>query len=354
MQSVKRDFQPSLYAKLHSLLFGVFSKRRNLKDVKIEKYLWNNKPIIEDSVLLWDLENIHFNRLEDIKKLAKYTPQDMYVITKEHLSNKYKNRIEKEHFKILDSHKGISDEKIIAIMKLYANRPYMILISSDTDFAKSVNRYIKHNRMQWIVVEANKKGVAMRADLANSNLTISVLPQKDKKPTYTPKNKKAKKSNNTAPRSTAAINNTYGTRTELKYHFGALKRIYRGMKHKLKALFKKQTDVRVKPNNNHAQHTDQFFMDHAKFIKENQHIIPQEFIVTKRITSDRSIKVGKVIQYSKDRNALMLYKKLKNEYEMPKFKKIELFKDVEEVSHLISYDEKFKLYRLNRFERNYE
>ena len=78
--------------KLSTLLLNPFSSRRVLKPIKLENLLWNNKPIVEKSVLLWDLENIPFNRLSEIKRVAKYTPQDCYVITKQQLSQKLRQR----------------------------------------------------------------------------------------------------------------------------------------------------------------------------------------------------------------------------------------------------------------------
>ncbi len=123
----------------------IFTKKYNLPKITNDMYLWNNKPIREKSILLWDLENIGFNRLEDIKKLAKYTPEELYVITRQNISQKMRAFIEKKQFKILDAHKTISDDKIISIMKLYTSRPDMILISSDSDFVAEAQKYLLNN-----------------------------------------------------------------------------------------------------------------------------------------------------------------------------------------------------------------
>jgi len=45
--------------------------------IRGKNILWMDKPIKEGSVLLWDLENIPFHRLEDIKQVAKYTPKEL-------------------------------------------------------------------------------------------------------------------------------------------------------------------------------------------------------------------------------------------------------------------------------------
>lgn len=203
-------------------ILNSFSKSRKTVFVSQKIYLWNNKPIREKSVLLWDLENIPFNRLGDIKRLAKYTPEDLYVITKQKLSDRQRVKIEKEHFKILDAHNGISDDKIISIMKLYKSKPDMILISSDADFVKEVSRYIKNNRLQWIVADVNKKGIIMKVNIGSSNLSISTLAQRNKSTYYT-KSKKYKRSN----AHSANIKSKYGSYQYYQYFHGVLVRKYR-------------------------------------------------------------------------------------------------------------------------------
>ncbi len=166
------------------------NKQKHFKLITATEYLWDNKPIKEKSVLLWDLENIPFNRLNDIKRLAKYTPEELYVVTTAPISMKQRVLIEKNQFKILDAHKTIADDKIIAIMKLYTNRANMILISSDSDFVQEVTNYIISNKLHWIVTDAVKKAIVMRVNISNPNLTISTLSKKHYSPSQLKQRKK--------------------------------------------------------------------------------------------------------------------------------------------------------------------
>ena len=161
---------------------GVFlEKLRVIETIKADNILWNSKPLLKGSVLLWDLENIPFHRLEDIKKVAKYTPQNLYIVSKDPLGEKLLGKIHKEHFKVLNEHKGISDSKIISIMKLNGNRENLMLVSSDSDFAREANSYLKKGKLQWIVVENVKKRVLMKVNLASKNLTLSTIAHKPSK-----------------------------------------------------------------------------------------------------------------------------------------------------------------------------
>lgn len=123
--------------------FSAYEQRRHIKAIQKKDILWNDKPIKEKSVLLWDMENIPFHRLDDIKRTVKYTPDELYIITKQPLGLKLLTKIQREGFKVLTDHKTISDDKILAMMKLFHNRENMILISSDADFAREVNKYLK-------------------------------------------------------------------------------------------------------------------------------------------------------------------------------------------------------------------
>ncbi len=88
--------QSKIVRKLSSI-FSVFRARRVTAPIKEEEILWNNKAIKEKSVLLWDLENIPFYRLAEIKKIVKYTPDELYVVTKQKIGEKLKKRITNQH-----------------------------------------------------------------------------------------------------------------------------------------------------------------------------------------------------------------------------------------------------------------
>jgi len=191
---------------------SVFQKRRLTKSINKADILWNNKPIKEKSVLLWDLENIPFHRLEDIKSVVKYTLDELYIITKQTLGKKLLTKIHNESFKVLTEHKTISDTKIIAMLKLFQDRENMILISSDSDFAQEVNRYLKKHKLQWIVVENVKKAVVMRVNLASKNLTLRTI-----------KYKKSKKSHHSKESKSIKLENKYNLRVYYQYYIARFK-----------------------------------------------------------------------------------------------------------------------------------
>lgn len=145
------------------------------EEIDTSKLLWNKKPILYHSILVWDLENIPFKRLPEIKRAAAYSPEKLYVITKQNLSEKNKLKIQKEGFKIFDLHNGISDEKIINIMKIYSMYANMILVSSDSDFVNAAKIYLKNNKLQWIINDKNKKRILMKMDITNKNLKITTI-----------------------------------------------------------------------------------------------------------------------------------------------------------------------------------
>ena len=160
---------------IYDRVFNNMLTINSLEVIKPEMYEWHGRKIKPRSVLVWDLENIPFKRLAEIKELIKYTPQDLYVITKQKLSTKTRAKIEKEQFKILDAHKTISDTKIISIMKLYRERPNIILISSDSDFVHEATKCMENSHLHWIMLDDVKKRILMKINLAHKNLTISTL-----------------------------------------------------------------------------------------------------------------------------------------------------------------------------------
>ena len=47
----------------------------------LEKHsLWEHKPLLKNSLLIWDLDNISIKALSSIKHLAKFTPEIGYVV----------------------------------------------------------------------------------------------------------------------------------------------------------------------------------------------------------------------------------------------------------------------------------
>ena len=143
--------------------------------VDISKFLWNKKPILSHSILVWDLENISYKNLKTIKNKVTYSPEKLYIVTKQKLSKRNRFKMEMEGFKILDLHKSISDEKIISVMNLYSMYSNMILISSDSDFVSVAKRYLKNNNLQWIMNDKNKKRILMKMDITEKNLRITTI-----------------------------------------------------------------------------------------------------------------------------------------------------------------------------------
>jgi len=65
------DFLQIKIINLLSSLSKIFRDKKSVTTISSNNILWNNKEIKEKSVLVWDLENIPFIKLEDIKKIYK-------------------------------------------------------------------------------------------------------------------------------------------------------------------------------------------------------------------------------------------------------------------------------------------
>jgi len=368
----------NIYFKFIEYILSPFGLKDDaVNEITQDMYLWNNKPIKPKSVLLWDLENIPFNRLDDIKKLAKYTPEELYIITLHPLADKTRAKIQREQFKILDAHKTISDDKIISIMKLYNTRPDMILISSDSDFVREAKRYLKNGKLHWIVTDAAKKAIIMRVDISNINLTISTLLRK-KKLSNTPKHRLKRTPNKI---SEAKINSEYGIYQNILYIKGVLKRSYSSFisilkyekpKKKSKFIFKSRAK---KPYS---------IFDYLRYKKSVLRRIYKDFINSWNTTSGGSWKIltilkkqsqeqkqtqqisktvyrvndktltvqcGTIYINSNGNKKLKLSKKLRSKLVTPIFSDIIKFNQYSEVSNLIHYNNNKCEYYLNEFLR---
>jgi len=317
-------------------LLSVFQARRIMEVIKDETILWNNKPIKEKSVLLWDLENIPFKRLQEIKRLAKYTPDELYVITKQRIGEKLKNQITKEHFKILDAHKSISDDKIISIMKLYKDRPNMMLISSDSDFTKEANKYLKNGKLHWIVTDVNKKAIVMRVNLASINLTISsIVRESTKKQTITKKAihraKYAKKLNTNKKQNKLDIYIDYFSGKIARFTKKVFK-TYRRIKY-----FISSSNENSKMKNITQIHINNPLQGKREVFRHNY--------------KGRRVRAGSIQFNSNGEKILTLYKKLSVTYIIPSFPKIIRFNDFQEVDRFIHFNYDESEYYLNNFER---
>ncbi len=357
--ALKKRFIDSLYNLLPN------SIEENYQQIEYERLLWNNKPIREDSVLLWDLENIAFHRLDEIKRVAKYTPQRCYVVTTQNISDKKRAKIESEHFKLLDAHETISDEKILSLMRLYAAKKEMILISSDSDFAKEANRYIKNNRLQWIVTDCNKKRVTMFVRLDSPNLTLSSIPSKKSginvKKTISGAQRALFKKNSPS-KYTSKIENHYGLKTYLDYYFGRAKTLFLKAKFLISSLLKKEpisAQSKDSQIGNFLKNTQ--IKNRSKKLK---HDIVEKFGLHRndysgvsymhvfRLNQKGMMKICGKVQYNPNGEIiLILYQNLKKKYEMPSFEKLIRTSDKRQLEEYIKYDEQNDIFFLNDFKR---
>ena len=178
--------------------------------------LWNNKPILANSVLVWDIENIPIKALPHIKHLAKFTPQTRYVISKDTLCDEQEALISKEGFTHDSSYPYATDTKIVHLIDTHHSSSYLMFISSDGDFIPVINRFLKKHPVQWIMQDCNKKRICMNINLAHPNLTLSSIDIVDER-----KSNNAKKRHKPAfyaPTFTSFHNEAYWLRYFARYH----------------------------------------------------------------------------------------------------------------------------------------
>ena len=141
--------------------------------------LWNDKPLLRHSFLVWDVENISVKCFDSIKALVKFTPEKLYAISKKALSLNNLRFFEEHGFVLFENYPGSADEKIMKLIAMHQGCTHLILISSDSDFVPSVHRFLEHHYVQWIINDANKKRICMRVNLSHTRLTLSTFVQKD-------------------------------------------------------------------------------------------------------------------------------------------------------------------------------
>lgn len=146
-----------------------------------ESLLWNDKPLLRHSFLVWDVENISVKYFDSIKALVKFTPEKLYAISKKALSLNNLRFFEEHGFVLFENYPGSADEKIMKLIAMHQGCTHLILISSDSDFVPSVHRFLEHHHVQWIINDANKKRICMRVNLSHTRLILSTFVQKDTK-----------------------------------------------------------------------------------------------------------------------------------------------------------------------------
>ena len=141
--------------------------------------LWSDKPLLRNSFLVWDVENISVKCFDSIKALVKFTPEKLYAISKKALSLDALRFFEEHGFVLFENYPGSADKKIMDLISMHQGCTHLILISSDSDFVPCVHRFLEAHHVQWIINDANKKRICMRVNLCHTRLIISTFVQKD-------------------------------------------------------------------------------------------------------------------------------------------------------------------------------
>lgn len=144
--------------------------------------LWENKPLLENSLVVWDSDNISICALEIIKHLAKFTPHKRYIVSKKPFEEEKEALLLGEGFTCnVSSTSYPTDARIVDLIDSHHNCPSLILISSDGDFVPVVKRFLAKHPVQWIMYDCNKKRICMNIDLAHPNLTLSTIAIEDER-----------------------------------------------------------------------------------------------------------------------------------------------------------------------------
>lgn len=137
--------------------------------------LWNQKPLVKDSFVVWDVENISTLFLETIKQMASFTPHKRFALSKRPLSPKQEARLRKEGFTLFEHYPSSADAKIVRIIDSHHLCSALMLISSDGDFVPVIKRFLVKRPVQWILQDENKKRICMLIDLSHPRLTLSTF-----------------------------------------------------------------------------------------------------------------------------------------------------------------------------------
>lgn len=158
-----------------------FSLEQQYTLVSKEELLWNHKPLLKGSFLLWDVENISIKHFEEIKTLVKFTPERLYAISKRVLSLKAIRFFQSRGFILCENYPLSADEKIMDLIRIHQGCTHLILISSDSDFVPSIHRFLETHHVQWIMEDANKKRICMNVNLSHPRLQLSCLSSLERK-----------------------------------------------------------------------------------------------------------------------------------------------------------------------------
>lgn len=145
------------------------------QSISHESLLWNDKPLLRNSFLVWDVENVSVRCFEAIKALVKFTPEKLYAISKRPLPSYALSLFEEQGFVLFENYPESADKKIMDLIGVHQGCTHLILISSDSDFVPCVHRFLVHHDVHWIMNDANKKGICMRVNLSHARLRLSTF-----------------------------------------------------------------------------------------------------------------------------------------------------------------------------------
>ena len=176
------------------------TKLHRFNEVDLKIYDWENKPILENSVIVWDIKTVAFSQLATIKAKLEFTPESSYIVIQKNLFAKAKQKILKDYGDLFNQHISSFDGKIIATSEFLSHYSNVILVSSNHRFYEVVNKLTKTNQLQWIFEEHKTKHISMRANLASMNLKLTPITERtqqhaanDKKCHVRAKSKRKKK-----------------------------------------------------------------------------------------------------------------------------------------------------------------
>lgn len=108
--------------------YSLSSLETQYQEIPQEKLLWNDKPLMMNSFLVWDFENIGLQCFEAIKALVKFTPLKLYVISKRPIRLFVQRILQEEGFILFENYPGSADDKIIALIKMHQGYSHLILL----------------------------------------------------------------------------------------------------------------------------------------------------------------------------------------------------------------------------------
>ncbi len=142
----------------------------------IKEVTWGSGNYREKAVLLWDLENIPYSHLPQVKQSLKFAPERSFIITTNPIKHSKLISMQKNGFEVLVAHKSDSDAKIKSVYRILKEYDEFIFISSDSDFVDIGKKILsERKKLIWIMQDANKKRIAMKMNLCDKNLKLITL-----------------------------------------------------------------------------------------------------------------------------------------------------------------------------------